>query len=378
MDGENGELQLKIKIFGVGGGGCNAVDRLAQHADQFPGIEFYAANTDKASLLNLESKDKGVNVIFLGKNQTGGFGAGAKPEVGKLATEESVNEIESAIGDANLVFVAAGMGGGTGTGGAPVVAKIAKEKKILTIGVVTMPVNFEGDDKLKTATAGVEELRKYVDVLTVVSNQRAFEVCGAMTPLQKVFEKADEVLMNSIKGITDIIVNHTFINLDFADICTVIRDKKTAHIGLGSATGENRMIRALRMASNNELLNTTIVHAKYIIVNTVADFNLTGADVKKALDLIPKVVDENAMIFNGFGFDKSLKDEVRVTIIATGLEGDDVEEKPAEKPPETDETPESLLFDKPEKPSVSENAEQKPSETTKFDDFLKNIQSRNE
>lgn len=319
------ERKLKIKIMGVGGGGCNAISRIAQQAEQFQGIEFWAANTDLVALRDVAKNEK-VKLIQLGVHKTNGTGAGASPEAGKIATEESIKEIEEAIGDANLLFITAGMGGGTGTGGAPVVARIAKEKKILTIGVVTLPHNYEGAKKRQIADAGIEEMHKYADVVIIVANQRAFKACGENAPLHKIFEKADEVLINCIKGITDIIVNHSLVNLDFADICTVIENKKTAHIGLGVATGENRMLKALRMASNNDMLNTTIEQAKYIIVNIVADYNLSGAAVDKALSLIPRVVAPDATIIHGLGFDKSLKDEVQVTIIATGLYGETEEE----------------------------------------------------
>lgn len=317
--------KMCIKIIGIGGGGCNAIKRLVKRTEDFEGIEFYAANTDAMSLNDTISESSCIHVIQLGEKMTKGNGAGSKPEVGKEATEESRDAIEKAIGDASLLFITAGMGGGTGTGGAPVIAKIAHEKQILTIGVVTIPFEYEGSHRFRVANEGIAEMRKYVDIMIVVSNQKAFELCASM-PMQNIFEKADDVLVNSIKGITDIIVNHSLINPDFADISTVIRGKKTAHIGLGTATGENRMFKALRMASNNELLNTTIENAKYIIVNIVADNELSGEEVNKALMLIPKVVAEDATIIHGLGFDSSLKNKVNVTIIATGLDGEDEEE----------------------------------------------------
>lgn len=317
---------MKIKIIGIGGGGCNAVKRLSKRKEQFGAIDFYAANTDAMALSDTIDEGLDTKPIKLGEKSTKGNGAGAKPEVGRIATEESKAEIEAAIGDAKLLFITAGMGGGTGTGGAPVIAKIASEKQILTIGVVTLPFDYEGAEKYHVASAGIAEMRKYVDIMIVVSNQKAFDSCGSSAPMHNIFEKADEVLVNSIKGITDIIVNHSLVNLDFADISTVIRGKKTAHIGLGLATGENRMFKALRMASNNELLNTTIEGAKNIIINIVADYELSGEEVNKALSLIPKVVAEDARIIHGIGFDKNLRQEVHVTIIATGLADDDYED----------------------------------------------------
>ncbi len=366
---------LKIKIFGIGGGGCNAVKRLSKRKEQFGAIEFYAANTDSMALSNVadEGSDD-IKIIMLGEKSTKGTGAGALPEVGRVATEETKAEIEAAIADTDLLFITAGMGGGTGTGGAPVVAKIASEKQILTIGVVTLPFNYEGDEKVRAANAGIAEMRKYVDIMILVSNQKSFELCGPAAPMHIIFEKADEVLTNSIKGITDIIVNHSLVNLDFADISTVIRGKKTAHIGLGCATGENRMFKALRMASNNEMLNTTIEHAKNIIVNIVADYELTGEEVNKALSLIPKVVAEDARIIHGLGFDKNLRQEVHVTIIATGLDGEDEE---GEQPYESHNNPGELIFgtETPAEKNEETNAQPAPS-TGIVENILKKLQDR--
>ena len=371
------ERKLKIKIIGVGGGGCNAISRIAQQAEQFEGVEFFAANTDVIALRDVAKNDR-VNLIQLGVHKTNGTGAGASPEAGKIATEESAKEIEDAIGDANLLFITAGMGGGKGTGGAPVVARIAKERKILTIGVVTLPLDYEGGKKLSIANAGIAEMHKYADVLIVVANQQAFKACGENAPLHKIFEKADEVLINCIKGITDIIVNHSLINLDFADICTVIKDKKTAHIGLGVATGENRMFKALRMASNNELLNTTIENAKYLIVNIVADYNLSGTAVNKALSLIPRVVSPDATIIHGLGFDKNLKDEVHVTIIATGLYGEEEVEEDFNLPSVDDVElygQDGIISN-----SIINAGEDKPSEVQEsvdsFTDFIKKMKEK--
>lgn len=322
---------MRIKIIGIGGGGCNAVRRLAKRKEHFSAIGFYAANTDMMALKEAAPEDSGIIPIELGRQCTKGNGAGAKPEVGRIATEEARADIEAKIGDASLLFITAGMGGGTGTGGAPVVAKIANERQILTIGVVTLPFDYEGTEKIRLANAGIEEMRKYVDIMIVISNQKAFDSCSASVPMQNIFEKADEVLLNSIKGITDIIVNHSLVNLDFADISTVIRGKKTAHIGLGRATGENRMFKALRMASNNELLGTTIEGAKNIIINIVCDCELSGEEFNKALSLIPKVVADGAKIIHGTAFDENLRQEVHITIIATGLAGDEVTDEEHEK-----------------------------------------------
>ena len=362
------ENKMSIKIIGIGGGGCNAIKRLVKREEDFKGIEFWAANTDAISLNDTISENSDINIIQLGAKMTKGNGAGSKPEVGKYATEETIDIIEKAIGDASLLFITAGMGGGTGTGGAPVIARIAHEKQILTIGVVTLPFDYEGANRLRIANEGIAEMRKYVDIMIVVSNQKAFELCKSDTPMQSIFEKADDVLVNSIKGITDIIVNHSLINPDFADISTVIKGKKTAHIGIGTATGENRMFKALRMACNNELLNTTIENAKNIIINIVADNELSGEEVNKALMLIPKVVASDAMIIHGLGFDRGLKNKVCVTIIATGLDGEDIEEYEVEDK-ETNELIEQIEND-------SNNVNNANMAINSFDEFIKKLQEK--
>ena len=315
---------MKIKIIGIGGGGGNSIKRLSKKREQFGGsIEFYAANTDAMALSSVLNEGKDVNGILLGETSTKGNGAGGKPEIGKQATEESRKQIEEAIGDAQMLFITAGMGGGTGTGGAPIIAQIASERQILTIGVVTMPFDYEGTERKKYAQEGIREMRKYVDVMIVASNQKAFDICGPSAQMQTIFEKADDVLANSIKGITDIIFTHSLVNVDFADVCTVLRGKKTAHIGLGHATGENRMFKALKMASTNVMLNTSIDGAKNIIVYIIADKEITGDAINKANILIPKVAAKDAMIIHGVGFDTNLQQEVKVIIIASGLPGNE-------------------------------------------------------
>lgn len=371
---------MKIKIIGIGGGGGNTIKRLSKKREQFGGyIEFYAANTDAMALSSVQSEGKDVNVILLGENSRKGNGAGGKPEIGKLATEESRKQIEEAIGDAQLLFIAAGMGGGTGTGGAPIVAQIASERQILTIGVVTMPFGYEGSERARYAEEGIREMRKYVDVMVVASNQKAFDICGASAQMQTIFEKADDVLANSIKGITDIIFTHSLINVDFADVTTVLRGKKTAHIGLGHATGENRMFKALKMASTNLMLNTSIEGAKNVIVCIIADKEITGDAINKANSLIPKVVDKNAIIIHGVGFDNNLQQEVKVIIIASGLPGGDLEnEEKQEAEPEKEETDFELFNvkkeEKTEEPVEEEISEEEEDSTV--DNLLKRLQER--
>lgn len=304
---------VNIKIIGIGGGGCNAVNRLI--SANVEGVEFISANTDMVALNGSNADIK----IQLGEKLTKGLGAGSIPDVGEQAAVESREQIVSAIKDANLLFLTAGMGGGTGTGGIPVVAGIARELNVLTIAVVTKPFEYEGRRKMKLADLGIEKLREYVDVLVVIPNEMAFKYVPQTTPLFKVVQIADDVLHNSIIGITDIVVKPSLINLDFADIRTVIKNMKTAHIGIGRAKGENRVLNALKQAANSPLLESTIEGATQIIVNVTADMKINGFEVKEALSLINQVADIDANIIQGMGFDDSLEEEVVVTLIATGF-----------------------------------------------------------
>ncbi len=371
-----GDYKLTIKIFGIGGGGCNAISRIAEHIEEFGDIQLIAANTDSMSLANIGNYNF-VKTIQLGEKKTKGMGAGALPEVGRLATEESYEEIAESIKDADLLFITAGMGGGTGTGGAPVVAKIAKEHKVLTIGIVTLPFSSEGTKKMRYAMQGVKEMQENVDAMILVSNEQAFLVCDPGTSMRMVFEKADEVLHNSIKAITDIIVNHTLINLDFADICTIIRNKKTAHIGLGVAKGEDRTFKALRMASTNKLLKTNIKHAKYILINVIVDVDVTCEEINKAMALIPSVVAEDAVIVNGLGFDPELNEEVKVTIIATGLYGEELDENKNTEQVDSvaSDYEEDGVFDDVELPNETEEPQDtnEQSRQISYEDFLKKL-----
>lgn len=299
--------------MGIGGGGCNAVNRLMSANVQ--GVEFIAANTDMVALNGCNADIK----IQLGEKCTRGLGAGSIPEVGEEATRESREQIIEAIKDANLLFLTAGMGGGTGTGGIPVIAEIARELNVLTIAVVTKPFEYEGRRKMKLAEIGLEKLNEFVDVLVVIPNERAFNYVPQSTPLYKVVQIADDVLHNSIIGITDIVVKPSLINLDFADIRTVIKNMKTAHIGIGRAKGENRVLNALKQAANSPLLESDIEGATQIIVNVTADMKINGNEVKEALSLINQVADIDANIIQGMGFDDTLEEEVIVTLIATGF-----------------------------------------------------------
>ncbi|MCR4661596.1 MAG: cell division protein FtsZ [Clostridia bacterium] len=322
---ENGEEQekftfkpIKIKIIGIGGGGNNAIKRISILHKQFPSVDLYAANTDQQVLKYIEDKHPDVTTIPLGGGLTKGFGAGSDPVRGKEATELSRDEIKLNLKDANLIFIAAGMGGGTGTGGAPIVAKIARDMNIPVIGVVTYPMTWEGSKKAQVADKGIEELRKYVDVLSVVYNERALQNNQNGT-VNEVFYKADQVLLDTIKAVTDVILNLSVVNVDFADLVTVIKDKKTAHIAQGSAKGENRLSRALQMAAVNKLLGTSIQDCTNIIVNINYDKRLPCKEMDEVLPSIREVADPNVNIISGYGCDENLEDEVYVTIIATGF-----------------------------------------------------------
>ncbi len=324
---DNEENIVKITIFGVGGGGCNAVNRLIEA--NVKGVSYIASNTDMAAL----SRAKADIKIQLGVKRTKGHGAGSRPQVGKEAAEESKEAIINAIKDTNLLFITAGMGGGTGTGAAPVVASIAKELGIVTIAIVTKPFAHEGNLKMRYAEAGIEELRKYADVLLIIPNQKVQDFVreqskdrkedGAMLRLMQV---ADDVLHSSIVGITDLVVKHSVINLDFADLCTVIKGKGTAHIGLGQAEGENRVMNAIIQAANSPLLESNFEGATQIIVSITGDVRMNAAEIGDAMNMIYKVVNPECNIIQGLGFDENLEDKVFVTIVATGFDENDTTE----------------------------------------------------
>lgn len=311
---ESPNFGASIKVVGVGGGGSNAVETMI--ASGMRGVDFVTANTDHQALLANKSDGK----IQLGKDLTRGLGAGANPEIGRRAAIESYNEIVERLEGADMVFVTAGMGGGTGTGGAPVVAKIAKELGALTIGVVTKPFTFEGKKRNKHADLGIDELRANVDTLIVIPNQKLLSVSAEKTPLLETFKKADNVLLHAVQGISDLINIRGLINLDFADIRTVMANKGMALMGTGRATGENRAIEAATNAISSPLLeNVSIDGAMGIIINVTGGPDLSLYEVNEASTLITEAADENAEIIFGAVIDETLTDEVRVTVIATGF-----------------------------------------------------------
>ena len=313
---ENINMGASIKVVGVGGGGNNAVSSMIQSG--MSGVEFIVANTDRQAL----QANKASVKLQLGLELTKGLGAGANPEIGKRAAIESYNDIVEALDGADMVFVTAGMGGGTGTGGAPIVAKIARELGALTIGVVTRPFIFEGRKRKKHADLGISELRENVDTLIVIPNQKLLSISGDKTPLLEAFKKADEVLLQAVKGISDLINIRGLINLDFADIRTVMASKGMAIMGTGSGTGENRAIEAATAAISSPLLeNISVDGATGIIINITGGKDLTLHEVNEASTLISEASDEDAEIIFGAVIDETLAaDEVRVTVIATGFE----------------------------------------------------------
>jgi cell division protein FtsZ len=308
------DIKAKVKVIGVGGGGNNAVDRMVE--DKVANIEFISANTDNMAL----AKSKAEVRIQLGEKLTRGLGAGGKPDMGRRAAEETRDMISSAIEGTDLLFITAGMGGGTGTGAAPVIAAIARDLGILTVGVVTKPFSFEGGPRMRNAVGGIEELRKCVDTLVVIPNERLLEIIDDDTSILDSFRKADEVLRQGVKGISDLILEDGLINLDFADVRTVMQGQgHIAHMGVGRATGKDKIKKAADEAINSPLLETSIHGAKAILVSFTGDSTMTLKDIGAASNHIQAAIDPDAEIFVGATINDDFKDEVAVTVVATGL-----------------------------------------------------------
>ena len=306
------ESSAKIIVIGVGGAGNNAVNRMVE--ETIGGVEFIGVNTDKQAL----TLCKAPTVLQIGEKLTKGLGAGAKPEIGEKAAEESIEELKEAIQGADMVFVTCGMGGGTGTGAAPVVAKISKELGILTVGVVTKPFIFEGKPRMNNALNGIERLKENVDTLIIIPNDKLLQICDKRTSIKDAFCKADEVLQQGVQGITDLIFKPGLINLDFADIQTVMRDKGIAHIGIGVGSGEDKAVDAIKSAMESPLLETTVSGATDIIINFSGDIGIQ--EVYEAVSYLTEVAgDEANIIFGNVESEDVPDDEVSITIIATGL-----------------------------------------------------------
>ncbi len=310
----NSENFAKIRVFGVGGAGNNAVNRMIEFGVK--GAELIAVNTDKQALFLSKADQK----IQIGEKLTKGLGSGADPSTGRKAAEESRDELEQAVKGADLVFVSCGLGGGTGTGAAPVIAEIAKEDGCLTIGFVTKPFWFEGHPRAKAAEAGFEDLKSVVDTIVTIPNDKLLSTVGKDTPLVDAFRVADDVLRQGIQGIIDLIGKPALINLDFADVKKVMTLRGVAHMGIGIGYGENKTVEAAKQAINSPLLDTTIEGARGIIFNVTGDPSLGMYEIQEAAKIIQEGADPEADVFFGVCIDPSLDDEVRITVIATGFD----------------------------------------------------------
>jgi cell division protein FtsZ len=311
------KLSPKIKVIGVGGAGGNAVNNMI--ATKLEGVEFISCNTDAQALSGSLTETR----IQLGHTITGGLGAGANPEIGRAAAEESIDEVSAQLEDANMVFVTCGMGGGTGTGAAPVIARAAREKGILTVGVVTKPFHFEGAHRMRSAEAGIEEMQQYVDTLIVIPNQNLFRVANEKTTFAEAFKMADTVLQSGVRGVTDLMVMPGLINLDFADVRTVMLEMGKAMMGTGEASGERRAIEAAEKAINNPLLDdVSLQGAQGVIINITGGYDMTLFEADEACNRIRDEVDADAKIIFGSTFDETLEGSIRVSIVATGIEAE--------------------------------------------------------
>ncbi len=359
----NAQKGVKIVVVGVGGGGSNAVNRMIDAGVK--NADFIVVNTDRQDLL----KSSAPNCIQIGEKLTRGLGAGANPEIGQEAALESRDDITKAIADANLVFITAGMGGGTGTGAAPIVASIAKELGKLTIAVVTKPFSFEGAVRMQNAKAGIEKLRKYVDTLVIIPNEKLAHVVPKGSTLVQSFQYADDILRQGIQGISDLITTTSLINLDFADVEAVMKNKGLAHMGIGHGKGRNRTLDAVRQAVISPMLETNISGSTSVILNVTGGIDLALNEVYEACGLVKEVVSPDANIIFGTGIDENLDGEVRVTVIATGFSApvtqqtaDETERKaPVESREEKVEN---------DVPVQQEESEQRIRERTVIDDTL--------
>ena len=308
------EAAARIIVVGVGGGGNNAVNRMID--EQIAGVEFIAVNTDKQAL----QLCKAPTLMQIGEKLTKGLGAGAQPEMGEKAAEESAEEIQAALKGADMVFVTCDMGGGTGTGAAPVIARIAKEQGALTVGVVTKPFRFESKTRMQNAINGIDKLKENVDTIIVIPNDKLLEVVDRRTTMPEALKKADEVLQQGIQGITDLINMPALINLDFADVTTIMKDRGIVHMGVGRGTGETRLEDAVQGAINSPLLETQISGARAVLINITGGRDLTMFDVDKVASQIDQEADENAIIILGASIKEEMQDEIAVTVIAAGFE----------------------------------------------------------
>ncbi len=338
------DTTAKILVIGVGGAGNNAVNRMIE--ESIVGVEFVCVNTDKQHLKNC----KAPQCIQIGEKLTKGLGAGAQPEIGQKAAEESREQLSELIKGADMVFVTCGMGGGTGTGAAPIVAQIAKDMGILTVGIVTKPFKFEAKTRMANAISGIERLKEHVDTLIVIPNDKLLEIVDRRTTMPDALRKADEVLQQGVQGITDLINVPGLINLDFADVQTVMKDKGVAHIGIGMGTGDDKCVEAVKQAITSPLLETTIQGASHVIINISGDISLVEAN--EAATLVQELAGDSANIIFGAMFDDTTQDAATITVIATGLDG---RSKEPVKTPDFLRRPAASTVHTPVKPEISIN-----------------------
>lgn len=328
----NNDGMARIKVLGVGGGGNNALNRMQREG--LEGVEFIAVNTDKQILDVIDADRK----LQIGTKLTRGLGSGGDPQVGSKAAEESKTDLSDLLQNTDMVFITAGMGGGTGTGAAPIIAEVSRQNNILTVGVVTKPFGFEGRKRAAQAEAGIQALKDKVDTLIVVPNDRLLQIAERRTTMKEAFAMADQVLMNGIKGISDLIAVPNMINLDFADVQSIMKNQGIAHMGIGVASGENRAVNAAKAAVKSPLLETSIDGAKAVLVNvTAADIGLF--EVNEAAELIREAVDTDANIIFGAGTDESLGDDLKITVIATGFDAKQLNENKHDSGKKSDTSP---------------------------------------
>ena len=346
------EAAARIIVVGVGGGGNNAVNRMVD--ETIGGVEFVGANTDKQAL----SICKAPTVVQIGEKVTKGLGAGGRPEVGEQAAMESEDEIRDLLEGADMVFVTCGMGGGTGTGAAPVVARIAKDLGCLTVGVVTKPFRFEAKKRMDNALTGIEKLKDNVDTIIVIPNDKLLEIVDRRTTMPEALKKADEVLQQAVQGITDLINQPALINLDFADVQTVMTDAGIAHIGIGESRGDNKALEAVQQAVESPLLETSIQGAEKVIINIRGDISLM--DANDAASYVQDITGDDANIIFGAMYDDSVADACTITVIATGLTDTNARPKKEEKPAPKAAAPEEKPMPKLVKPAYNQYKAQAP------------------
>ncbi|MBR6472457.1 MAG: cell division protein FtsZ [Firmicutes bacterium] len=324
-----------IKVVGIGGAGCNAVNQMVEA--ELRGIDYIAVNTDSQALARCNADTR----VQIGEKLTKGLGAGANPEIGMLAAEESIESIVAHMEDADMVFITAGMGGGTGTGAAPVIAKASKAMGILTVGVVTKPFSFEGIKRKKQAELGIEYLKEYVDALVMIPNDKLIENSSKSTSMLEAFKMSDDVLRQGVQGIADLIRDDALINVDFADVRSVMTERGVAHMGVGHGFGESRAIDAVKGAVESPLLETTIDGAKAILLYIVGGYDMTMMEISDIASEVQSRANSDVILIFGADVEDDMKDEIKVTVIATGFEEDEIEEEeePEEPEPEVPEPP---------------------------------------